>query len=185
MTLKQGLGAVWWVLLFPLAFIAAMLTHSLVLLYYSHVMSAILWTGTDIFMGLLLGPILQKLPVEARRPVLTSLFPKVFWVLPISAITTGTAGWFLAHRMGDIIPGHPWPLPIIFAAVIVTLLTVQGFGFLLPTNYKIYRMMQSGTPPTPEQAQLLKRRMAAYRIGVTIQALAQFAIIIVMVILAA
>ncbi|AUW95548.1 hypothetical protein BXT84_10980 [Sulfobacillus thermotolerans] len=172
-------------LLFPLAFFVAMLTQNQTLLYYSHVMPAILWTGTEIFMGLVLGPILQKLPIEARKPVLTSLFPKVFWILPISAMTTGTAGWFLAHQMKDIIPGHPWPIPLIFAAVIVAVLTIQGFGFLLPTNYQIYRMMRSGTPPTREQAQLLQRRMAAYRVGVTVQALAQFAIITVMVILAA
>jgi uncharacterized membrane protein len=179
MTLTQGLRQVSWIVLFPLALISALITHNLTLLFYTHVMAAVLWTGSDIFLGILLGPILSTLPPSARKPLLTRLFPKVFWILPISAATTGTAGWFLAHWLGDW-TSRMLTAPLDIAILITSLLTFQGFGLLLPTNYRIYRMLQSADAPTPAQQQALQQHMRVYKIGVQIQAIAQFAIVFVM-----
>lgn len=183
MSLAQGLKHVAWIGLFPVALIIALMTHNTPLLFYTHVMSAILWTGSDIFLGIVLGPILSRLPAEARRPVLTQLFPKVFWILPISAITTGTAGYYLAHALGDWhaqgVMGWLW-----VAIVLATILTIEGFGLLLPTNYQLYRMLRSPAPPSPLQQRALQKRLQLYQISVRIQALLQFAIIGVMAMIA-
>jgi hypothetical protein len=47
-----------WVVIPVGVLIVAILSVNLLLLNYLHVFTAVLWTGTDIFMALLLGPIL-------------------------------------------------------------------------------------------------------------------------------
>jgi hypothetical protein len=37
------------------------------LLNFLHVMTGALWTGIDLFMGFVVGPVLKRLPLEARR----------------------------------------------------------------------------------------------------------------------
>lgn len=183
MSLMQGLKHVAWIGLLPLALVIALVTHNVPLLFYTHVMSAILWTGFDVFLGIVLGPILTRLPLDARRPLLTQLFPRVFWILPISALTTATAGYFLARALGDWsasgMTGWVWA-----AVVLAGILTVEGFGLLLPTNYRLYRMLRSPIPPSPARQRVLQKRLQLYQISVRIQAFLQFAIIGVMAMIA-
>ena len=51
----------WWTLAFPLVMILAILRHDIFLLNWIHVLSGALWTGADLFMGFILGPVLRML----------------------------------------------------------------------------------------------------------------------------
>ncbi len=51
----------WWVLSFPVALVAALALDSLYLLNWVHVLSGVLWTGADLFMGFIVGPVLRSL----------------------------------------------------------------------------------------------------------------------------
>ena len=128
----------WWVLALPAIMILALVTHNLFWLDFSHVMSGVLWTGTDIFMGFILGPIIRRLEPGQRRALINWLTPKTMLYTPVLAVTTGTAGWFLAMRQNMLVvhnPARPW---ILFAIVDIALLSVQGFGILLPNSIRTY-----------------------------------------------
>jgi hypothetical protein len=145
-------------------------------LNFVHVMCGVLWTGTDLFMGFMIGPIMRRLPPEARRAIILRLMPKMLFLMPTLAIITGTAGWFHARQLGLL--DLPWPQYgwVMAALVIVTILTVQGFGVLLPTNLIVYLEMRKPVPNGPR----IGRLMGRYIYAVAFQGVMQVAIIVVM-----
>jgi hypothetical protein len=60
-----------WVVIPIIAVVVAMLSANLLLLNYIHVFTAILWTGTDIFMAFLLGPVLRNVSLATRKEVIS------------------------------------------------------------------------------------------------------------------
>ena len=146
------------------------------LLNFVHVMAGLLWTGIDLFMGFVVGPIMRTLPLPARRAMVLRLMPKTLFLLPTLSIITGTTGWFRAEALGFL--GVPYPAFgwVLAALVIVTILTVQGLGVLLPTNLLVYSEMRKPTPDGPRIGRLMKR----YVYAVAFQGMLQVAIIVVM-----
>src|SRR5436190_11525686 len=69
-------------------------------LNFIHVFSGLLWTGIDLFMGFVLGPILRVIDLSARKAVLLRLTPRTLFLMPALSIITGTTGWFLAVDIG-------------------------------------------------------------------------------------
>ncbi len=118
----------------------------LLALNFLHVMSAVLWTGIDLFMGFIVGPVLRASPFEARRVVMLRLTPRTLFLLPTLAIITGTTGWYLAEQLGLL--ALPWPQFgwVAAALAIITVLTVQGLGLLLPTQIKVYLELRKSEP---------------------------------------
>ena len=85
-----------------------------------------LWTGIDLFMGFVIGPVLRTLPPETRRAVLNELIPRTLVLMPTLSIVTGTAGWFLAKRLGYLEIAYPQFYWVAAALAILTVLTLQG-----------------------------------------------------------
>lgn len=52
--------------------IVAIVIGNLWFLNFVHVFSSLLWTGIDLFMGFVLGPILRRLDVSIRREIRTA-----------------------------------------------------------------------------------------------------------------
>jgi hypothetical protein len=146
------------------------------ILNFMHVMSGGLWTGIDLFMGFVVGPVIRRLPLEARRAVIAALVPRTLFLMPTLSIMTSTTGWFLAERLGFLQLGYPEFYWVIAALAIVTVLTVQGMGVLLPTNLRIYFELQK---PEPD-AERIARRMYFFTRAVGLQGVMQVAIIVVM-----
>lgn len=136
----------WWVLILPTAMMVALMRHSLYWLDYTHVMSGALWTGADLFLGFVLGPVLRRLEPAQRRAVISYLTPRTLLYMPVVALTTGTAGWYMAHWLGFFNPANPNYLWIIGALVITLILALQGLGVILPNNLRILREIQKGEP---------------------------------------
>jgi hypothetical protein len=145
-------------------------------LNFVHVMCGSLWTGIDLFMGFVIGPILRRVPFEARRAVIAALVPRTLFLLPTLSIITTTAGWFLAKRTGFLDIDYPEFWWVVASLVIVAVLTVQGLGYLLPTNLRIYFEVQK---PAPDLA-AITRWMRIYFSVVASQGAMQVAIILVM-----
>jgi hypothetical protein len=159
-----------------IAMTAAILWGSDWLLNFVHVLAGGLWTGIDLFMGFVIGPILRRLTIDARRAVISALVPRTLILLPTLSIITSTAGWFLAQRMGFLAVAYPEYYWVIAALAIVTILTVQGLGYLLPTNLRIYFEMQK---PHPD-GEKIGRWMHTYVRVVGVQGVMQVAITVVM-----
>jgi hypothetical protein len=155
---------------------AAILGSSLWFLNFVHVMTGSLWTGIDLFMGFVIGPIMRSVSFETRRVIIAGLIPRTLILMPTLSIITSTAGWFLAVRMGFLDFGYPEFWWVIGALAIVTVLTVQGLGYLLPTNLRLYFEVQKAQP----DAQKTARWMKTYVRVVAVQGTMQVAIIVVM-----
>ena len=166
----------WWVLVALGLLVAAIVSGSLWVLNYAHVFSGLLWTGTDIFMGFVLGPTMRQLDLASRRALITRLMPRMLFYMPTVAIFTSTSGWFLAQQLGFL--GLPFPQRwwLIAAGVLVLLMTVQGFGILLPTNLRVYFELRKQRP----DGEKIRRWMQTYVRVVALQGLMQLATIAVM-----
>jgi len=69
-------------------------------LNFVHVICGVMWTGIDLFMGFIIGPIVRRMPLAARRELLTRLVPQTLFLMPTLAVITGTTGWYLAEDLG-------------------------------------------------------------------------------------
>ena len=158
------------------AMIAAILGSNLWFLNFVHVMAGALWTGIDLFMGFVIGPVLRKVSLDTRRAMIAGIIPRTLILMPTLSAITSTAGWFLAVRLGFLDVGYPQFWWVIAALAIVSVLTVQGLGYLLPMNLKLYFEIQKPAPD-PEK---LRRWMRTYVRVVAVQGTMQVAIIVVM-----
>jgi len=169
----------WYLVAAAVAFVAmtaAILGPSLWFLNLVHVMAGALWTGIDLFMGFVVGPVLRQVSFETRRAIIAGLVPRTLVLMPTLSTITSTSGWFLAVRMGFLDVSYPEFWWVIAALAIVTVLTIQGLGYLLPTNLRLYFEVQK---PQPD-GQKITRWMKTYVRVVAVQGIMQVAIIVVM-----
>jgi len=169
-------GYLWLALAGIAVMIAAILIGNIWFLDFVHVFSSLLWTGTDLFMGFVLGPILRRMDLSVRREVARRLTPRTLFLMPAVAIISGTSGWFLAVELGYA--ALPWPAFgwVAAALVLVTLMTIQGLGFLTPVNVMVCLELQKPTPDVRWIATWMQR----YFYAVATQGVMQVAIIVVM-----
>lgn len=165
-----------WVALALVIMTAAILQQRLWLLNFVHVIAGILWTGIDLFMGFVIGPILRRVDVATRRAIILRLMPRMLFLMPTLAAVTTTAGWFLAERRGYL--GLPFPELwwVVAALVIVAVLTVQGFAILLPINLRVFLAIRGDAPDMAR----IGRWMRVYLWVIASQGVMQVAIIAVM-----
>lgn len=140
----------WWILVLPVLMFVAIFQHNLYLINFTHVTSGVLWTGADIFMGFLVGPVLRRLHPEQRKAVINWLTPKTMLYMPVVAITTGTSGWIMANWFNMLADSSPSRPVIYFALIMITILTIMGFGFLLPNSIRTYLELQKDHPNVPK-----------------------------------
>jgi Domain of unknown function (DUF4149) len=158
------------------AMIAAIIAGNFWLLDFIHVFSSLLWTGIDLFMGFVLGPILRRAERSVRREIMRRLTPRTLFLMPTVSIIAGTTGWFLAVKIGYTAldwPAYGW---VAAALALVTLMTIQGLGFLTPVNVFVCLELQKNEPDMNKVAIWMQR----YFYVVGLQGLMQVAIIVVM-----
>jgi hypothetical protein len=155
-----------------LALAVALATGNTRYLFYVHVMAGALWTGVDVFMGAVLGPVLGGLDLDERASVFERFTPKMTFLMPVLAAVTITAGIQLATTLQGGLGGF-W---IQVALVVAGILTVVGFGVILPGEVAIYRELVSANPDK-ERISAIGMRNA--KLG-GVQGLLQLGIIFVM-----
>jgi uncharacterized membrane protein len=140
------------------------------------VFAGLLWTGIDLFMGFILGPILRKVDIPVRREIIVRLIPRTLFLMPTLSIITGTTGWYLAKARG--FDQLPWPQYgwVAAALVLVTLMTLQGLGYLLPTNLRVCLELQKAAPDFGKIGRLMK----GYFVAVAAQGAMQVTIVVIM-----
>jgi hypothetical protein len=146
------------------------------LLNFVHVFSSLLWTGIDLFMGFVLGPILRRVDISARREVVRRLTPRTLFLMPAISTISGTTGWFLASELGYLRldwPAFGW---VATALALVVLMAIQGLGFLTPVNVFVCLELQK---PHPDLHRI-RIWMQRYFYVVAAQGTMQVAIIVIM-----
>jgi hypothetical protein len=71
----------WWALSAVGVMIAAIIAGNIWFLDFVHVFSSLLWTGIDLFMGFVLGPILRRVDLPVRREIMRRLTPRTLLAL--------------------------------------------------------------------------------------------------------
>src|SRR5499427_5605667 len=166
----------WWALAAIALMIAVIVVGNLWLLNFIHVFSSLLWTGVDLFMGFVLGPILRRVELPVRREIVRRLTPRTLFLMPTVSIISGTTGWFLAVMLGYTAldwPAYGW---VAAALTLVVLMTIQGLGFLTPVNVMVCLELQKGAP----DMKWIGTWMQRYFYAVALQGVMQVAIIVVM-----
>jgi uncharacterized membrane protein len=154
----------------------AILAQNLWFLNWVHVFCGLLWTGIDLFMGFVLGPILRRVDFSVRREIALRLIPRTLFLMPTLAIITGTTGWYLAELRGFTAldwPHYGW---VAAALVLVVAMTVQGLGYLLPTNLRVCLELQKLKPDFARIGVLMRR----YFVATAVQGAMQVVIIVIM-----
>mgnify|MGYP006278658753 CR=1 FL=1 len=99
-------------------------------LAYVHVMAGVLWTGFDVGMGAVFGPVIGGLSDEEKAAVFERLTPKASFLIPTLALVSIATGIALVRRIGlmsDAAFG-PW-LALFTAANLVPGLLLIGWQF--------------------------------------------------------
>jgi len=156
--------------------IAAIMSHDRWFLNFVHVICGVMWTGIDLFMGFIVGPILRRIDITARREVIVRLVPKTLFLMPTLAIITGTTGWYLAKDLGLLDLAWPQFGWVAAALVLVTLMTIQGTGYLLPTNLLVCLELRKPNPDTEK----IGRMMRSFFFAVACQGTMQVLTIVIM-----
>ncbi|MDP2730908.1 MAG: hypothetical protein Q8O55_10570 [Dehalococcoidales bacterium] len=153
---------------------------SLTSLNFVHIMTGALWTGIDLFMGFVLGPVLGGMEPRDRAGVFKRLVPKMTFLMPALATVTIMSGIELAERLRiaslanlSASLANPW---ILSAVVIAGILTVQGFGLLLPNEIRVFRQLLA---ETPDIGKISRLGMMNAKLG-GVQGILQLAVIFVM-----
>jgi hypothetical protein len=204
------------------------------MLTYVHVMAGVLWTGIDVFMAMVVGPVLGALSLDERTSWFERFTPKMAFLMPTLATVTIFGGIALAVRIGVFPNAGPWiglfglvafgaatlllgwvfdafrdrrwlaffalvlvgngaylatelaaagmtlpstRLVIVLILAVMVVLTVQGFGFLLPNEVLVY-LARMGADPDTER--LGRRGLRNARLS-GVQGGFQLAIVVLMV----
>jgi hypothetical protein len=162
----------------PVAALLVALQEQGVFLDYVHVLSGALWTGIDIFMGLVIGPIMARMPPASRAQFVQNLVPTMLFLMPTLASVTITAGIYLAVSVGVFNLHY---LAIQLAGLIVVVLLIQGLGIFLPNEIRVVLELRKERPDVRRIGRwgLINARLSG------VQAIFQVALIFVMACLAA
>ena len=82
--------------------IVAIAANKLWPLMFLHVAGGAAWTIIDLFLGLVLGPIMGRMSIPARIEFTTRLMPKMVLIMPTVVTLTLAAGWQLGLKVGTV-----------------------------------------------------------------------------------
>jgi hypothetical protein len=145
-------------------------------LTFCHVVGGALWTAIDLFVGLIVGPILGRLSIPARAEFTARFMPKMVLLMPTLVLMTLAAGFQLALEEGNLAPSNPNHAWLIVSYCVVGVMAVIALGVLEPANISVLVEMRKQRPDG-EVIALLMRRFV-YTAGIT--GLMQVATLIIM-----
>ena len=145
-------------------------------LMFCHVAGGGLWTGIDLFVGLVIGPILGRLSVQARAEFAAKFMPKMVIIMPTVVMMTLATGFQIARKLGNLYatsPNHPW---LIASFCVVGIMAVIALGILEPANIAVLFEMNKPVP----NGELIGRLMKRFIYTACITGLMQGATLIIM-----
>jgi hypothetical protein len=147
------------------ALIVAIAANKLWPLEFLHVVFGAAWTIIDLFVGLVIGPILGSLSIPARVELTKRLMPKMVLIMPTVVTITLAAGWQLGHLLGTVDSSyvhHDW---IVASYIVVGVMAVIALGLLEPANIAVLFELKKPRPNPMVIEHLMKRFI--YTAGVT------------------
>jgi uncharacterized membrane protein SirB2 len=153
------------VALIVVGLIVAIATNSLWALDFFHVVGGGLWTGLDLFVGLVLGPIIGRMSIPARAEFSARFMPKMVLIMPTVVTMTLASGFQVAIKLGNLSPGtanHDW---LVASFIVVGIMAVIALAFLEPANIAVLHEMRKAQPNGEVIGKLMRRFI--YTAGIT------------------
>src|SRR5271165_4009046 len=145
-------------------------------LEFNHVVGGGLWTGIDLFVGLIVGPILGRLSIPARAEFSARFMPKMVLIMPTLVAMTLASGYQLALDLGNLEPSSPNHIWLVVSFIVVGVMAVIALGVLEPANIAVLFEMRKPQPNGEVIGKLMRRFI--YTAGIT--GLMQVATLIIM-----
>ena len=150
----KGLPIVAAVVVFVIAAIAG---NWLWALTFCHVVGGGLWTAIDLFVGLIVGPILARLSLPARAEFTARFMPAMVLLMPTLVLMTLAAGFQLALKLGNLSPASPNHAWLVASFCVVGVMAVIALGVLEPANIAVLFEMRKPVPDGAVIARLMRR----------------------------
>ncbi len=139
------------------ALIAAIAVNKLWPLEFFHVAGGAGWTIVDLFLGLILGPIIGRMSIPARVEFTTKLMPKMVIIMPILVTATLASGWQLASLLGTNLSSNPLHGWVVASMIVVGVMAVLALGLLEPANIAVLFELKKPRPDPTVIERLMKR----------------------------
>ena len=156
-----------------IAVVAALVIRNLLILDYVHILLGAIWTGVDVFFGVIFRLIFRELSPDTRASVAIRMTPATLFFMPTASILTPLVGYYLAIRE------NVWdPTSGLFTWIFTVgiLLVVTGFLTVFPSSLLIARSGKTDDVT-------LKRRLSWISNGALIQLAFQIVIISLMAVI--
>lgn len=141
------------------ALIVAIAANSLWPLEFFHVAGGAGWTIVDLFLGLVLGPIMGKMSIPARVEFTTRLMPKMVVIMPVLVTATLASGWQLSTHLGTNLSSYPQHGWVVASFIVVGVMAVLALGLLEPANIAVLFELKKPRPNGEIIERLMKRFM--------------------------
>jgi hypothetical protein len=137
--------------------IAAIASNAKWPLEFFHVAGGAAWTVVDLFLGLILGPVIGRMSIPARAELTTRLMPKMVILMPVVVTCTLAAGWQLATRLGTNLSSYPQHGWVVASFIVVGVMAVLALGLLEPANIAVLFELKRPRPRGEVIERLMKR----------------------------
>jgi hypothetical protein len=137
--------------------IVAIAVNKLWPLEFLHVAGGAAWTVIDLFLGLVLGPIIGRMSIPARVEFTTRLMPKMVLIMPTVVTMTLAAGWQLSTKLGTNVSQHPDHGWVVASMIVVGVMSVLALGLLEPANIAVLVELKKPRPRPEVIDKLMKR----------------------------
>src|SRR5579875_616022 len=158
------------------ALIAAIAVNSLWPLEFFHVAFGAGWTVVDLFLGLVLGPIMGRMPIPARVELTTRLMPKMVLLMPTLVTATLAAGWQLSAKLGTNLSSYPEHGWVVASFIVVGVMAVLALGLLEPANIAVLFELRKPRP----RGEVIERLMKRFLYCAGVLGLMQLATLVIM-----
>ena len=156
--------------------IVAIATNSQWALDFYHVVGGGLWTGIDLFLGLVLGPIMGTMSIPSRVELSSRLMPKLLLIMPTVVTMTLGSGFQLARKLGNLSATYPHHAWLVASYIVVGVMAVIALGLLEPANIAVLFELRKPNPNVARIGKLMK--VFIYTAGIT--GLMQIATLVIM-----
>jgi hypothetical protein len=156
--------------------VVAIGTNSVWALNFFHVAGGGAWTALDLFLGLVLGPLIRQLSPPARAEFTARYMPKMLLIMPTLVMMTLGSGFQLARHFAFLDTAYPRHAWIVASFIVVGVMSVIALGVLQPAGIAVLFELRKAQPNVELIGRLMKRYM--YSAGIT--GLMQVATLVIM-----
>ncbi len=143
---------------------------------FYHVVGGGLWTGVDLFVGFVVGPIIGRMSIPARVEFSVRFMPKMLLLMPTLVTMTLASGWQLARHLGNLEAGYPHHAWLVASYIVVGVMALVAIAILEPANLAVLFELKKPQPDGELIARLMRRFI--YTAGIT--GVAQIATLVIM-----